>query len=197
MQGDDLLRSVRELSDALVMTTDYEGSIQQVLGIGVKAVDASGGTVYLHDPERKELYFFYSVGADLDPKQSEVIFALKGEKIKDDQGVAGAVFQSREPQITNTVESETARQIDELLQQETRNMVTVPLGHPGRAPFGVLQAVNKRSGDFTENDVVALVVLAHLLAAALRVRHTEPRVLNELDSSDGVDFPRIGEAPGP
>ena len=73
-------------------------------------------------------------------------------------------------------------------------MVTVPLGHPGRAPFGVLQAINKRRGDFTENDVVALVVLSHLLAAALRVRHTEPRMLESLES-DGIETPRIGEAP--
>jgi sigma-B regulation protein RsbU (phosphoserine phosphatase) len=57
--------------------------------------------------------------------------------------------------------------LDEVFGFETRSMVAVPLAARGKV-LGVIEVINKRSGDnFTEDDSSLLSILATLAASAL------------------------------
>lgn len=168
--GEYPLNPEQELIEEVQATADPRERIKRALEIGVRAAGASGGTVYLHDPEAHQLYFYYSVGARTPDAHPEPLIALAGEPRDDTKGIAGKVFQTATTQIDNDPASspDFDPDVGEELQIETLNMVTVPLSHPGETPFGVLQVLNKHSGEFTPGDAKMLDALAQLLAAALR-----------------------------
>jgi len=126
----------------------------------VQAVDASGGSILLHDPESRKLWFHHVIGAD-----GQVAgFGLYGVAIQDDEGIAGQVFQTQAPYIENNVRDnpQHAKRIDDEFEYETRNLITVPLRYPGGALLGVMQLINKREGDFTDDDLTVLDIVASI-----------------------------------
>jgi signal transduction histidine kinase len=136
------------------------------LEAAVEAVDASGGSILLHDPSARQLWFRHVMGTDEQGRATPEGFGLYGVAIGDDEGIAGQVFTSQEPQINNDVSEnpQHAKRIDADFQYETRNLCTVPLKFPGGAPIGVMQVVNKRGGDFTEEDLTVLGIVASISA---------------------------------
>ena len=172
-----LLRdAVRELTTSLAEPSDGDAILRGLLGIAVKVVDASGGTIYLHDPKAKELLFSHVAGAKQGDGPATIGFGLVGESLADDEGIAGQVFQSGEAEITSDAKSDPdhAARVDEDFEYDTQSMVTIPLQMPDGATYGVLQVLNKRSGEFTEDDLTALDVLARIASLGLHHHSVQP-----------------------
>ena len=142
--------------------------VQNLLGVG-------GASVILMDEEKQEFYFQVASFED----------DHAGKKFKDirfpaDKGVAGQVYKTGRPMIIsdNSKNPFFLKHVDELTGYETRNMLDVPIQTQDRK-IGVLCAVNKKQGDFDEEDITLLSAIAG--AVALPIENA--RINDELNRS--------------
>ncbi|MCS7192039.1 MAG: GAF domain-containing sensor histidine kinase [Armatimonadetes bacterium] len=152
--------------------TRLDNLLQDVLHIALDVVGADAGTLYLHNPEKDTLVFRYVVGE----KANE----LMGLEIPSNRGIAGEVFHTGQPKITEDVTRAKShlKDVDQKTGYQTRNMVTVPLMDIEGRPIGVIQALNKRDGNFDEFDMETLSIVATLAGTAIEtVRIQEERRL--------------------
>ncbi len=123
-------------------------------------LDVEGASVILLDEEKKEFFFRISVFDDQSTGQrmQEVRFPV-------DKGVAGEVYRTGRPLIVNDTSLSPFyfAKVDEKAGYRTRSMLDVPLATPERT-IGVLCAVNKKDGLFTEDDAALLSAVANLVA---------------------------------
>ncbi len=135
--------------------------LRDSLKVALEVVEADAGTLYLYNSDRNTLVFKYVIGEKADE--------LMGMEIPADKGIAGQVFQSGEARISADVRQEMAhmREVGERVGYITRNMVTVPLKDGEGNCIGVLQALNKRHGDFDEHDLEVLSVVGVAAGTAI------------------------------
>lgn len=142
-------------------TARLDEFLREVLQITLDVVNADAGTLYLYNPDKGTLVFHQVIGE----KASELI----GLEIPADKGIAGEVFQTGQAKITEdvTTEARHLRDVDQKTGYKTRNMVTVPLRDIEGKPIGVIQALNKRDGEFDEFDMETLSIVATLAGTAI------------------------------
>lgn len=168
--GDDLAEllhykaefaAVQRISQALFQTIDLDELVETTLRIALEEVGAEAGSILLADPETEQLVFQYSIGAKPVPR---------GTAIPWDKGISGSVFQSGEPRITSQVTQDAShlRQIDQNTGFVTRDMITVPLRRWRGEPIGVLNVLNKRTGQLNEQDLGLLSILSAFAALAIQ-----------------------------
>jgi len=138
-------------------------SLDDLLSVLVDLVaaetDAERGTLFLNDPATNELYSRVAHGA------------LRREiRLLNDSGIAGAVFQSGKGQIVNDAYADPRfdRSIDEQTSFVTQSILCAPIKTGRGETIGVVQALNKRSGEFTREDIDLLEAMAKQAAAALQ-----------------------------
>lgn len=158
------LRAIRRVNDALYTRTNLDDIEREALVIAVDLLNASGGTIYLHDPQKKVLIFKYVLGAT-----PEITRKLQGMEMPDDRGIAGGVFQSGEGQITLKVgeTSQHNREVDAKTQFRTESTVTVPLKTTAGVRIGVMQLLNRKDGAFDDDDLEVLGLLGAYAAQAI------------------------------
>jgi signal transduction histidine kinase len=155
-----LISAVHNITRVLSSTRNLDEGLRLTLQVAMEAVNATGGTIWLHEPET--LVCRHVVGEKAD--------ALRGFVMPDSQGIAGRVFHNSEAEIDNAAHQNPAHYegVDDYLKYTTHNMVTAPLRYPGGENAGVVQLVNKRSGDFTEDDLRVLDTVASVAAMSLQ-----------------------------
>src|SRR5204863_1246292 len=102
------------------------------------------GSLFLNDPGTNELYSRVAQGN------------IKREiRMLNTSGIAGHVFTSGEPLISHEPYTDPRfnSSVDEQTGFITRNIVCVPLRTVRGEIIGVAQALNKRKGDFTQEDL--------------------------------------------
>jgi PAS domain S-box-containing protein len=123
-------------------------------------LEVEGAMVILLDDDQKEFFFREAVFDNFDTGQR-----MKEIRFPADKGVAGEVYRTGKPLIVN----DTAQspfffaKVDEMAGYRTRCMLDVPLVTQKRM-IGVLCAVNKKDGPFTEADAGLLSTVANLVA---------------------------------
>jgi signal transduction histidine kinase len=163
------LNAVARISAALYGRTNLEDVNElerlerQALESAMETVDASGGTIYIHDPERRVLTFKYVIGEKADYLTQVV------KEMPDDRGVAGEVFHSKRGLVTDDPNAtpEFNPEIGKQMNYVTRNMVTVPLLTMEGECIGAMQVLNKRHGNFDDEDLEVLTLLARQAASAI------------------------------
>lgn len=131
----------------------------------IKAVfDIEGASIALHDPERSEFFFIHTL--EMDANGGSV--NLRRMRFADHLGVAGWVLQHNRPAIIRDPSKEERffEGIDVQQQFVTRNMICLPL-RTRRGVIGVLYALNKREGVFTDKEAWLLESLAATIAIAI------------------------------
>src|SRR5437588_7801804 len=141
------INAVHTISRQLSSTLDLDERLRQILTVSMDAVDAAAGSIFLHRANDDKLLFRHVVGGGGDE--------LLGVAISATDGIAGAVFQSGEPQITNRPRESTTHRADvgEKVGFVTESIVTVPLKYQAGRPVGVMQILNKQIGEFDNNDL--------------------------------------------
>ena len=140
---------------------DILALLDDTLYCALELLNAADGSLLLIDEETDELVFVLVHGA--------VRETLPGIRFDRRQGIAGWVAENAKPVVVNNVLTDLRflRDVDEHVGFETRALVAVPLAARGRT-LGVIEVLNKRSGeDFTNNDAKLLSILATLSASAL------------------------------
>ncbi len=174
-ERDAQIEAVRVISAALSQVTMVEELVQKALDVSLECVGAEAGSVILYDRDNDKLVFRYVVGDAAD--------TLTGMEMEPTQGIAGAVFQSGEIDVSEDVFSrkEHDTKVEAKIDYLTKNMVTVPLKSAEDKAIGVMQVLNKTEGIFEGSDVAILDILASQIAAALETaRLNEEARLGEI-----------------
>jgi signal transduction histidine kinase len=123
-----------------------------------QVMDTERSTVFLHDEKFNQLWSLVATSM----KKNEI-------RIPSDYGVAGWVFQNRTPLIINDPYNDPRfySDIDKKSGFRTKNMICIPLINKRGRCIGALQALNKNSGEFTDDDRELITSISHYVAIAL------------------------------
>ncbi|MFM9069495.1 MAG: sigma 54-interacting transcriptional regulator [Planctomycetota bacterium] len=139
-------------------TFDLQPLLERMAEASTRLLQAERASVFLWDRAAKTLIGRPALGVP------------GGElRVPDDRGVVGQVLNSRQPVKVddNDAANTINRSVDQQLKFHTRNLIAVPLiGRQGDR-LGVFEVLNKRQGNFTDEDQAALVELASHAAIAL------------------------------
>jgi len=159
---ESMTRSYR-LAKELSQLFDLESSIEAVLSVSMyhlnKFMGSERSSVFLFQHLNQQLTVFSS----LDLGKNEI-------RIPKSCGVAGWVFVNRQPAVVNDAykDSRFYQKVDDMTGFRTRNLVCTPLLDSNDNCLGTIQSLNKKSGDFTADDLDLLNLAAGMVAVAIK-----------------------------
>ena len=162
LSKDQRLRKAELLLEVTRRMAVYE-TLDDVLNVLVEMITnelaAERSSLFLNDPATNELYSRVAQGNF----RREI-------RMLNTTGVAGNVFTSGEPAIINEPYSDPRfnSSIDEQTGFVTRNIVCTPIRTVKGAIIGVAQTLNKRAGDFTQEDLDTLAAMTTQGTVALQ-----------------------------
>jgi len=148
------IESLDEILEILVQMTTAE-------------IGAERGTLFLNDPQSEELYSRVAQGT------------FKREiRILNSSGVAGHVFTSGEGLIIDDAYADKRfnRTVDEQTGFKTENIICAPIKTVMGEVIGVSQALNKKEGSFSDEDLALLEAMTTQAAVALQSRQFVERM---------------------
>jgi adenylate cyclase len=152
-----------QLAVELSALLNLDSDIDTMLSVSMYLVNQYMGTerssIFLFDPMEQQLASYTS----LDLAKQEI-------RMPKSTGVAGWVLEHRMPAVLNDAynDSRFFRGVDDMTGFRTRNLICCPLIDDGENCLGTVQSLNKKSGNFTTDDLELLSETGHLLAAAIR-----------------------------
>jgi len=154
-----LLRLVA-LSVTLNSTLDLDELLQQITETATELLDCEASSILLYDEKNPRLYFAAATGSD-PAELAKIPVPIEGS-------LAGTIFRTNQPMILNNVEQDPRHftLVSDKVKVQTRTLLGVPMPIKDRT-VGVLEAINKRSGVFTDRDVETLSVTAAHAAIAI------------------------------
>jgi len=160
----DLVTMSRELAAVLNLRT----LLPRVLARACELTDSPDGSIILYDPERGDLFFAEAAGHSA-PELLERWGARRERGIPVDGSKAGQVYSTG---VSLRVDALTGDEghfkgVDADTRRTTQSMICVPLT-VGTDRLGVMQLLNKRTGNYSERDLVLLEHFADQAAVALR-----------------------------
>jgi signal transduction histidine kinase len=170
-----------EISRVLNSATNLDELLTYIIGEAASLTDAEAASILLLDPHTRQLHFKAS--------SNEVMPWVANTAVPLDSSIAGAVLQANKPMIIEDVSRDTRwnPDVDQAIQFHTTSILGVPMHDVDRQAVGVLEALNKRGGAFTEEDVETLTILADIAGVAVekaRLIEALQRAYAELNELD-------------
>ncbi len=152
---------VSEISYALTSTLSLQNIYRQLMEPVRRTIHVESISVGLIDPVNGDITF-------VDILLGPLFKNMPPIRLKHGEGIAGWVATHRQPIIVNDVYTDKRfySKVDKDSGFQTHSMVCIPLQVEERM-IGVLQAINKQSSDFNENDLRLLQAISGPLAAAI------------------------------
>jgi signal transduction histidine kinase len=153
---DALSRIVRAIQDV----ENLEALLVAIMEESKSLLSCEASSLFLHDPEKNDLYFEVVVGG------AEGVRAIR---VPLGQGIVGAAGRDKK---TITVQDTAAderhfKKVDTSSGFVTRNLIATPMVRDGNL-IGVLEVLNKTEGQsFDETDAKVLEIMAEHAAAAI------------------------------
>jgi len=176
--------AVADIANRVSDSLSLDVLFPRLMDVVSKTLNADRSSLFLYDPETKELYSRVM--------QGNVIGEIR---FPSTLGIAGAVFTSGEAEIITADAYDNKRfnqEVDRRTGYRTRNILCVPMRNKKREVVGVTQALNKNNGDFDAGDRRLLEDLSQQAAAALenarlfetveRQQHEEAMLLEVVSS---------------
>jgi signal transduction histidine kinase len=154
------LEAVQEICAALAAKNDVEELLRETLRVALDTVEADAGSLLLYEPERRRLVFRHVIG-------KEELIGQEIDPETDLEGRAALVFRTGHARLTNTNQERYNPAFDVVTGYHTQTILTVPMKTLGSTPIGVLQVLNKREGEFTQEDIALLEIVASLAATVI------------------------------
>ena len=170
----DEMNAMYQVSQAIASDIDLRSLLRTIIERVREMLDCEGTSLLLVDEARRELYF--------EMPSSNHKQELKAYRMPIDQGFAGWVVKHSEGLIIEDPQSDPRfyRRVDEDIEFETRNIITVPVRTRERT-VGVIQGVNKRNGSFSERDMRMLSTVASQAAISIENAHLYTKLKEERD----------------
>jgi signal transduction histidine kinase len=153
------LEKMIEVSEALRSAFDLPSLLRQIINSVTELANCEKSSILLIDPDSGELRF---VAAGSDYEQiKDIVVPRQGS-------IAGSIVETRQPVLVHDALSDPRlySRVDQTTGQSTESIMGVPLEIGGRV-IGVLQALNKKEGQFDDEDVETLLMFASQAAAAI------------------------------
>jgi signal transduction histidine kinase len=168
------LARLNQLGQQLTATLDRQQLAEQLSRIATETIDTEGMSVWLLDTEHEEELACWFAYNRLKPEQERYLVDLR---LRVDQGIVGWVMQRKENAIISDAAADPRffPDVDEQIGFQTRSVLAVPLRVRGSA-IGVLEMVNKLTGEFTEDDLN----VAETLAASVAIAVDNARLIEDL-----------------
>ena len=150
--------ALREIGQALGTTMDLDQVLELILVKITEAVDADRATLYLLDDARGELVSRIAHGND-----------VRSIRLGIGEGIAGHVAKTGRPVTVRDAYKDPrfSPQWDVLSGYQTRSILAAPLkNHLGKT-IGVVQVLNKKHGEFTDDDADLLSAIATQAAVSI------------------------------
>ena len=186
----DLTRGFNLMTDGLrdevrilEVAQDLAGELQldvligRIMGAATELLDAERSTLFVHDPERRQLWSRFGVGL----QASEIRIACTA-------GIAGAVFSSGlgenvanpygDPRFSPAVDLHTGFR--------TRSILCMPIVNKKGQRLGVTEVLNKREGAFTVKDEQRLRAFTAQIAVALENAQLFDEVLSVKSYNENI-----------
>lgn len=175
------LRVLQQISQDLVSEIDIDLLLRNILRSAIRVMDANAGALLLLDESGDQLVFRVVEGGG----GSE----LQGQTMERRHGIAGWVLQNQQAVIVDDTQTDDRhyQQVSESVDFGVTSMVCTPMTVRGR-PVGVLQVLNKRSGErFDQEDKGLLLSFAAQSAIAIRNAQLYQELLDERDKLVAVE----------
>ncbi|MCK5634831.1 MAG: GAF domain-containing protein, partial [Anaerolineales bacterium] len=149
-----------EMTSDLVSTLELSTLLQMIVDAAKELTDSQAAALLLFNPQRNQLYF---EAATVQLRSDDTLIAIPPEN-----SVAGWIFNNREPLLVDEApeDSRFFREIDLIISFRSESILGVPLRTKEKT-IGVIEAVNKLEGAFTEQDKHVLQALAAQAAIAI------------------------------
>jgi adenylate cyclase len=176
-----LAETLVDVSRTVAAMETLDEVLASLVALTSRETSAERGTLFLNDPTTGELYSRVAQG-----QRSREI------RLPNDSGIAGRVFQSGVGLVVTDAYShpDFNRDIDEQTGYETRSIVCAPVRTAKGTIIGVAQVLNKRTGEFTDDDLELLEAMTAQAAVALMnsqyVERMEKKRVEELQFLDLV-----------
>ncbi len=153
------LRRLLEISTTLSSTLDLKQLLMMVMDTVTELTGTEAASMLLVDRRTGELQFVAATG--MQPPREEMVVPMEGS-------LAGWIVQNGRPLILDDVQQDGRHYtaIDNTTQFVTKDMLGVPLIRRGEV-IGALEAINKRNGGYSEQDVALMQALASQAAVAI------------------------------
>lgn len=143
-QSTESLEMLVMVSRLLSSKLDISELLVTIMRLSSRVVGAERASLYLLDEKAGELYFDVALGLPEDVQKM---------RFKLGEGIAGTCAQQGRSIISNDVQNDSrhASKVDNKSGFITRSLLTCPMIIKGKV-IGVVQAINKIDGEFTETD---------------------------------------------
>lgn len=151
-------KALREVGTALGTTLDLDQLLELILDRITDALEADRATLYLLDEANDDLVSRIALGDD-----------VRSIRLKVGSGIAGHVARTGKPLHVHDAYKDPrfSPEWDMLTGYRTRSILAAPMkNHLGRT-IGVVQVLNKKEGEFTEDDADILAALATQAAVSI------------------------------
>jgi PAS domain S-box-containing protein len=192
------LATINAISAAAVASLDVNTVLRQVLQMSCQALNAIDGSILLYEPNTQELTFALVL--------NDTTQHLEGHRLAPGQGIAGWVAQHNQAVRINNVYQDPRFYvgIDQASGFETRSLMCAPLSYRDKIT-GVIEIINKRDGEFDDEDLRLLEAVSPIAAMAVenahlytttRERADELALLNEigLALTSKLDYAEVVDA---
>lgn len=150
---------------------ELDSILASIMECAKDITDAEASSLMLIDEQTNELIFVIPTG----PASAN----LSGQRIPSGKGFGGWVFQHNQGIIVDDVNNDE-RFLGDYGDFKTRNLVCVPLKDSKGNILGVLQAINKQKGNFSEEDLQLFAAFADQAAVSLeRAQYQKKAIENE------------------
>jgi signal transduction histidine kinase len=141
-------------------TLDIDELLQQITATATELLDCEAASILLYDEKNPRLYFAAATGSD-PAELAKIPVPIEGS-------LAGTIFRTNQPMILNNVEKDPRhyKMVSDKVRFKTQSLLGVPMPIKDRT-MGVLEAINKRNGEFNDRDVAILSVTAAHAAIAI------------------------------
>ncbi|MBV9945314.1 MAG: GAF domain-containing protein, partial [Myxococcales bacterium] len=151
-------KALREVGVALGSTLDLDRLLELILDKITDALEADRATLYLLDEPREELVSRIVQGEE-----------VRSIRLKIGHGIAGHVARTGKPLHVRDAykDGRFSPEWDMLSGYRTRGILAAPMkNHLGKT-IGVVQVLNKKRGDFSDDDADILAALATQAAVSI------------------------------
>ncbi len=159
----DDLEMIYRASMALATTLDLDHLLSVVITELREALTTEAAGLLLYDERRGDLYW-----REVQDEKGAISSKTAELRLPLDKSISGQVFQTGEPALLNDPVSNPKffKPFEERCGFSVRNEIIVPL-HTREKTVGVLVVINKKEGNFSEEDVHILTSLAGVVALAV------------------------------
>jgi signal transduction histidine kinase len=148
-----------EVSITLNSTLNLDELLQFIIRTAAEILDCEWVAILLYDEKRSHLVFAAATGSD-SGQLADIPVTLNSP--------AAVIFQKNQPMILSDLQDDARYypQVSKRVSFKVNNLLGVPM-RVKEKPNGVLEALNKRAGNFDESDADILSVIASQAAVAI------------------------------